>query len=71
MLAYIFSKGYLDIVEISDSRNLKRLHSQYDLHISNLCNCNFNYLNRYADSPIIPNCDSDPDIIDQFHAEPL
>lgn len=68
---YIFSKGYLDVAKISDSRNLNRQHSQCDLHNCNLCNCNFNYLNRYADLPIIPNSDSDPDIIDQFHAEPL
>lgn len=52
-VVYIFSKRYLSFAKISDSQNLKRQHSQYDLHNCNLCNWNFNYLNRYADLPII------------------
>lgn len=71
VLIHIFSNGYFGFAKISDSRNLKRQHSQYDLHNCNLCNCNFNYLNRYANLSVIPYSDSNPDIIDQFHRTPL
>jgi len=66
VLIHIFSNRYFGFAKISDSWNLKRQHSQY-LHNCNLCNCNFNYLNRYANLSVIPYSDSNPDIIDQFH----